>query len=379
MQSNIKIPYLILTAILCTLSKASTIKSLIDSDSNILVVKHNGLLNLSVRDPVDCEYTDFKWSNCICDKLVIIGTRELVGNSSIGCREHVTTIELPCDEVACGQKLLHTSNGIACPSLANIDGSCDENQDYITQVKAKSYEACNSFCNTIINCSYFVLDLDSSICKLYTGSRVCGSTNTGRVTGLYGFDKMSCTQCLVGTWSSFSPCVESQYFISKTGICGEMNRTRLVAGGNVMECPYSSETWTCSLVNSSPCKPTNSEINDTVILKSLGGSSQYTGESKVNEGLSNRSFKIIEISLIIAGAMTALVIFLPLSLIFPTIGVFFYGEKLYCILSGKQLETIHSADGSETTNQDVNEEKWEEDDDLDVEYETEFTIDENRH
>ncbi|OII73124.1 TSP1 domain-containing protein TSP6 precursor [Cryptosporidium ubiquitum] len=306
-----------------------------------------------------CQYTDFRWSSCICDRNVMIGIRFLVNEKAEDCAPEVTIIELPCDKSSCNQKLLSTSDGVACPSLANIDGVCDSTKGFLTDVMAKSFEMCRAFCSVMVNCTYFILDAKNSRCKLYTGNKICGKEAPGITTGLAGFNENSCSECSVGTWGGLSECKRPEDFDPDLLGCGEAVRTRISNGNIDADCPYRTETWTCSLPGQTCDMRT--EISD-IYLK-----------SKPETDNESDSYKLLEISLIFAGIVTGILIFVPTSLIFPKIGQFFYGKRLYSLLSGNEIDS-NRAHIDETTNNVDDYEEWEEDD-MNVEYETEFTID----
>ncbi|KAJ1613088.1 CpTSP6 extracellular membrane-associated [Cryptosporidium canis] len=305
-----------------------------------------------------CQYTDFRWSSCTCEKLNMIGIRSLINTSADECTPEVTVIELPCDKSSCNQKLLGTSNGIACPSLANIDGACDSNIGFLTNVMARSFDICRGFCSVLVNCTYFVLDSKNSRCKLYTGNKICGKVAPGVITGLAGFDANPCSECLVGVWSNLSECKKPLDFDPSLVGCGEAVRTRISEGNVDTDCPYRTETWTCSLPGQTCDMRT--EISD-IYLKS---------NSRVEN--KSQSYKLLEISLVFAGIVTGILIFVPTSLIFPKIGEFFYGKWLYCMLSGNEI-VLNTSPIDQTNNAEGCEE-WDEDE-MNVEYETEFTID----
>lgn len=306
-----------------------------------------------------CQYTDFRWSSCTCDKNVMIGFRSLINEQKEDCAPEVTIIELPCDKSSCNQKLLSTSDGVACPSLANIDGACGSAKDFLTDVMAKSFEMCRVFCSVMVNCTYFTLDTKNSRCKLYTGNKICGKYSPGVKTGLAGFNENPCSECSVGTWGSLSECKKPEDFDPNLSGCGEAVRTRISTGSVDTDCPYSTETWTCSLPGQTCDMRT--EVSD-IYLKSK--------QETENE---SDSYQLLEISLIFAGIVTGILIFVPTSLIFPKIGQFFYGKRLYSLLSGNEVDT-NRIPVEETTNNLEDYDEWEEDD-MNVEYETEFTID----
>ncbi|KAK9172055.1 hypothetical protein CmeUKMEL1_12940 [Cryptosporidium meleagridis] len=305
-----------------------------------------------------CQYTDFRWSSCICDRNIMIGIRSLIKEQTENCSPEVTIIELPCDKSSCNQKLLSTSNGVACPSLANIDGVCDHSKNFLTDVLAKSFEMCRSFCSVMVNCTHFIMDTKNSRCKLYSGNKICGKEAPGITTGLAGFDTNPCSECTVGTWGGLSECKKPVDFDPNLLGCGEAVRTRISNGNVDADCPYRTETWTCSLPGQTCDMRT--EISD-IYLK-----------SKLENGDKSESYKLLEISLIFAGIVTGILVFVPTSLIFPKIGQFFYGKKLYSLLSGNELDSSRTP-VDETINNPDDYEEWEED--MNVEYETEFTID----
>ncbi|CUV06655.1 unnamed protein product [Cryptosporidium hominis] len=305
-----------------------------------------------------CQYTDFRWSSCICDRNIMIGVRSLIKEQTENCSPEITIIELPCDKSSCNQKLLTTSDGVACPSLANIDGVCDHSKNFLTDVMAKSFEMCRSFCSVMVNCTHFIMDTKNSRCKLYSGNKICGKEAPGITTGLAGFDTNSCSECTVGIWGGLSECKKPVDFDPNLLGCGEAVRTRISNGDVDADCPYRTETWTCSLPGQTCDMRT--EISD-IYLKS-----KPENDDKLE------SYKLLEISLIFAGIVTGILIFVPTSLIFPKIGQFFYGKRLYSLLSGNELDSSRTP-VDETINNPDDYEEWEED--MNVEYETEFTID----
>lgn len=306
-----------------------------------------------------CQYTDFRWSSCTCDNSNMIGIRNLMNKQAEDCAPEVTIVELPCDKSSCNQKLLSTSDGVACPSLANIDGACDKDNNFLTDVMARSFDVCREFCSVFVNCTYFVLDSKSSRCKLYSGNRICGSEAPGMITGLAGFDGNPCSECSVGVWGGLSECKKPVDFDPSLVGCGEAVRTRTSRGEVDTDCPYRTETWTCSLPGQ-VCDM-RTEIFDIYF------------KPKIKSDDKSESYRLLEISLIFAGIVTGILIFVPTSLIFPRIGVFFYGKTLYSLLSGNEVGPNPSPADQTTNNVDEYDE-WEEDD-MNVEYETEFTID----
>lgn len=309
-----------------------------------------------------CQYTDFRWSSCTCDKSNMVGIRSLVNKHIEECAPEVTIVELPCDKSSCNQKLLSTSDGVACPSLANIDGACGNANDYLTDVMARSFEMCREFCSVFVNCTYFILDSKNSRCKLYSGHKICGKEAPGIITGLAGFDGNPCSECSVGTWGGLSECKKPVDFDPSLVGCGEAVRTRTSNGDVDTNCPYRKEVWTCSL-------PGQMCDMRTEIFDMYFKSNSNNGEPE--------SYRLLEISLIFAGIVTGILIFVPTSLIFPKIGEFFYGKRLYSLLSGNVLDSPNQNQVDQTTNNADDYDEWEEDE-MNVEYETEFTID-NRY
>lgn len=364
-MSIIKVKFFLLFVhlILFNYSYCSLQRVGINHDSELSVQSLNSTENKLINNQVSrdfCQYTDFRWSSCLCDRNVIIGIRFLLSESKQNCAPEVSIVELPCDKTSCNQKLLSTSDGVACPSLSNIDGACDPS-NFLADVMAKSFETCRTFCNVMVNCTHFVLDKKNSRCRLYTGKKVCGREVPGLITGLVGFDSNSCTDCTVGTWGSLSECVKPENFDPKLIGCGEAQRKRDVKGPSGVNCPYKTETWTCSL--SGQTCDMRIDISDI-----------FLNSSDVSEGGSSESYKLLEISLIFAGLVTGVLIFMPISLIYPKVGIFFYGKKLYYIISGNEI-TANSSNIEETATNLEDYEEWDEDEDVNVEYETEFTLD----
>ncbi|KAF7457024.1 TSP1 domain-containing protein TSP6 precursor [Cryptosporidium felis] len=307
----------------------------------------------------DCQYTDFRWSSCMCETNLMIGVRTLIEGKYENCSPEVTIIELPCDKSSCNQKLLSTSDGVSCPSLANIYGACEPSKNFLADVMAKSFEACRTFCSVMVHCTHFIIDRKNSRCRLYSGNKICGRESPGMITGLAGFDANPCSECSVGIWGGLSECKKPDNFNPELSGCGEAIRTRTSEGSIEGNCPYRLETWTCSLPGQSCDMRT--EVSDLYLKSSL-------------EDDRTDSYRLLEISLIFAGIVTGLLMFVPISLIFPKIGVFFYGKRLYYLLSGNKVDDGHDSSEEAVTNiEDYDE--WE--DDLNIEYETEFTV-ENR-
>ncbi|KAH7649549.1 hypothetical protein FG379_001175 [Cryptosporidium bovis] len=310
-----------------------------------------------------CQYTDFRWTSCICDKGIMIGGRRLVNKLTEDCVPAIKVIELPCDKSSCNQKLLSTSEGVACPSLSNIDGVCNPYKDFLADVMAKSFDSCRVFCEVMVDCTFFVLDENNNRCKLYKGSKICGKDSPGVITGLAGFDSNPCTDCKVGTWGSLSECVEAKNVDKNNPGCGQATRERVTKGVTGVECPYKIETWTCSLPGQTCNMKT--ELSD-IYLK-------YEKDDDYDDDDNLESYRMLEISLIFAGIVTGILIFMPTTLLFPKIGVFFFGRRLYCLLSGNELNFTSNIDEDNTANIEDDYDEWEED--ADIEYETEFTLD----
>ncbi|KAH8739339.1 CpTSP6 extracellular membrane-associated protein with a signal peptide [Cryptosporidium ryanae] len=344
----------------CSLQRASTTSQALSLQELEPESSNNVIENQVQRE--FCQYTDFRWTSCICEKGIMVGGRRLVDKSMEDCVPAIKIIELPCDKSSCDQKLLSTSEGVACPSLFNIDGVCNPDKDFLADVMAKSFDSCRVFCEVMVDCTFFVLDENNNRCKLYKGNRICGKDAPGIITGLAGFDSNPCTDCKVGTWGSLSECIEAKNVDKNNPECGQATRERVTKGVTGIECPYKIETWTCSL----PGRTCNmkTELSD-IYLKSEKDDGDDESDFE--------SYRMLEISLIFAGIVTGILIFVPTSLIFPKIGIFFFGKKLHCLLSGSELNYTSNTDEVNTENIEDDYDEWE--DDGNIEYETEFTLD----